>query len=778
MMQRLVAPVVLWICLVSTWAHAQVYYPRAELQKPLSQAVEKALADFVEKCAQEKQTQLATHMESVMKTVGDVVKLTDEEKAAMKAKNEAALAAALEAWKPEVSKSMRIYLSRSSESSALRSVNAWKPTVAGINETVENWTPPQETQAWLDGLSEVVGAERFKVWQKAYAEERQKLVDKVNQYLEGWVREAYGPMKEGVQQELTRMREGLKLSDEQIGAVTQALEQRLETISKTERERAVKLLVALPEDARAFQMGGNGYRLRFDRPRGEAWDKMVGDVVTQVLNPERGQEWAQVVKEFHKKEEAELLELLKPSETYARQRMEIKVANEVDGIATDLGLNQERLGKLKKIGEKAVEESMRQSLSSWTLLVRNYSTSERKRVRNNVYFGVDDDKQALALDVWKNGLKELLTTQEQETLKQELQGREKRVLSALARMCLAEMDQTLMLNDEQRAKLEPLLLPAMEPMLAQRREEYWGLTTAQLMQAAARVKKEALEPLLDEVQEKHWHELINTQDVSRQAQRKAGALPEVPDVEVAISEHLYKMYVAERKKKLATTLSQIEEAQRLLGLSQSEVKRLMTAAKGAVESSMSYWRQNMERYVRQMTQNANGKNVLQMLSSTGRVSFSRGEADSPQETDVWKMALKTELDAAQRAELVKVAKVRRNYRLNAMAAMTVSELDRRRRLTTTQCGKVEDAVAKVLEDYETDLGRYMSGNLWCLQYYYAIVPVAGVPEKEMQAILSPAKWKEFKERDLPDAMQYWESIENNHKNRLRKNNFDGGMFIE
>jgi hypothetical protein len=92
-------------------------------------------------------------------------------------------------------------------------------------------------------------------------------------------------------------------------------------------------------------------------------------------------------------------------------------------------------------------------------------------------------------------------------------------------------------------------------------------------------------------------------------------------------------------------------------------------------------------------------------------------------------------------------------------------------------------VQKVLAEYQPDLERYMSTN-WFLQYYYAMVPVAGVPEKEMQGILTPQQWKLYKDRDLPDAVQYWEGIENNHKNRLKQGGnenqifFNGGMIID
>ena len=99
--------------------------------------------------------------------------------------------------------------------------------------------------------------------------------------------------------------------------------------------------------------------------------------------------------------------------------------------------------------------------------------------------------------------------------------------------------------------------------------------------------------------------------------------------------------------------------------------------------------------------------------------------------------------------------------------MSTSELDRRRRLTAVQCVRIEAVIQKVLAEYLPDIERYMSQQ-WFLQYYYALVPMGGVPDKEMQAILTPEQWKLCKDRDLPDAMQYWEGIKQNHEQRVKQ----------
>jgi hypothetical protein len=125
-------------------AQAQTYLPRSELMKPLSEAVEKSLAEFVERCAVEKLKQLTTHMAEVLKAVDAAAKLTADETAAMLDPTKKAVASAVAAWKQPGVVAMRTYLSRTSDAAATRHINGWKPDLAGLNEPVEGWTPPEQ----------------------------------------------------------------------------------------------------------------------------------------------------------------------------------------------------------------------------------------------------------------------------------------------------------------------------------------------------------------------------------------------------------------------------------------------------------------------------------------------------------------------------------------------------------------------------------------------------------------------------------------------------------
>jgi len=766
-------------------AQAQTFLTRAELKKPLSEAVEKALAEFVDRCAVEKKKQLSTHMEAVLKSVDAAAKLSADERSALVEPTHVAVEAAVQKWKPEGIVAMRTYLNRTSEIAATRHINQWKPELAGLNEPVENWKPPHEDAAWLAAVRKILGEPRFKAWIDAHAQVRKKTEAEINGYLERWVRESRGPMNEDLQAKIELMKKKLGIGEEQVAALKKAAERLLDEIVTAEKKRAAGMLRSMPQEARKNIMGRSYFYVRFDRPRGEAWDKRWEQAAAKALSADLIAKWSKTSVEERGKEEAELESMIRPSEIYLRQQMEVSMLTEIDNITAELGLDKVRQEKLKKLSDEAIEESLKLGRKQWLQQARNYSATERQRVRGNTYFGLGEEQQAPSLAIWKEGLKKVLTDEERTKMAQEKDGREERSLRAISRACLAEMDQTLMLNDEQRRKLEPLLKKQLEPLLEQRRQQYWSYSPQQLFQNAGKLPAESVRTLLDERQWKRWQALVSVSSASRTTTPTNGTQPEVPDMEAAIAQHLHKMFVAERQKVLNIMMAHVEEAGRVLALPEKTMVELTTAAKGAVEESLSQWRRNTERYVRQAVETATAKNVLQALAGTARVNFSRNDESRPENMEVWQSTLEALLDEPQRQTLEKTKQARSGYRLRAMAGMTVAELDRRRHLNAVQCARLEPVLEKVLEEYRPDIERYMSAN-WFLQYYYAMVPVAGVPEKDLQAILTPEQWKSFKDRDLPDAMQYWEGIENNHKNRQRQGAngngnriiFNGGLMID
>ena len=764
-MMRLVLLTVLFVSLGVVQAQTLT---RAETKKPLSEAVEKVLADFVAKCAPEKQKQLTAHMEEVIKAVGAAAKLTPEETTTLKNEATKAVEATMKTWETQVIVMMRTYLSRTSDSAAIRHIGVWKPENAGPGEPIEDWIPPNEDAAWITALKTTLGEARFATWNEADAKVKKQADEEIAAYLERWVRESRGPMNEDLQAKIALMTKALQLPEEKIAKLKQAAEALLNRLCLAEQKRAAGMLRTMPPEARQKKTSSGSFYIRFDRPRGDAWNKVWDDTAAKVLPAEQIATWQKADQEQRAKEETELADMIKPSEQQAEQQMETALASEIDSITVALSLSKERQKELEKLSKAAIQESLKQARKGWLQQAKNYSTTERKRIRGNVYFGINEEQQATALPIWKDGLKKLLTEEERTRMAAENKQREDRTCGAIARACLAEMDRTLVLNADQRTKLEPLLKDLMQTLMEQRRQQYWSYNATQLFQNAGKAKEETVRAILDDVQWKHWKELIvsNTNSSRNSLPNINSNGAEMPDMEAAISAHLYKMFVTERKRVLAAMMPLVEDATRVLTLPPPDVARLTTAAKGAVEQNLSSWRQTLERYVRSSVQTANAKNILQALAGTERVNFSRNEGEA-QEVAVWKEALSTTLNEAQQKQLKQVVDARRDYRLKAMAAMSTSELDRRHRLTAVQCVRIEAVIQKVLAEYLPDIERYMSQQ-WFLQYYYALVPMGGVPDKEMQAILTPEQWKLCKDRDLPDAMQYWEGIKQNHEQRVKQ----------
>jgi hypothetical protein len=673
---------------------AQAQTPsRAELKKPLSEAVEKVLADFVQSCAPEKQKQLTTHMEEVVNAIDAQVKLSSEERQALQVESGKAVEKSLKSWQPLALMMMRTYLSRTSDSAAIRHIGLWKPEVAGPNEPVEDWTPPEEDAAWLAALKAKLGEARYATWHEADVKAKQQTDKEISSHLERWVRESRGPMNEDLRARIELMKKKLSLSDAQVTALNKTAESLLDRLSDAEKKRATNMLRTLPPAARENIMGRNYFYIRFDRPRGEVWDKTWDEAAAKVLPSELLAQWHQTDKEERTKAESEVADMIKPSEQQAEQQMETAMGTEIDGMVIALNLNKERQKALEQLSKQAIQESLKLARKGWLQQAKGYSASERKRIRGNVYFGINEDIQAIKLPVWTEGVKKLLTEDERTRMTADNKQREQRTGLAISRACLAEMDKTLVLSQDQRILFEPLLVETMRPLLEQRRQQYWSYNASQLFQNAGKVKDEMVRAILDDVQLKHWKELVVTNNSSSRntVPDLNASFPEVPDMEAAISQHLYKMFVAERSKTLATMMPQVEEATRLLALPAPAVARLTTAAKGAVETSLEYWRQFTENFVRQSVQTATPKNLLQALAGTERANFSRTET-KPQNTELWKTALKTTLNDSQQRKLQQVTDERQNYRLKAMAAMSVSELDRRRKLSADQCARVETAI--------------------------------------------------------------------------------------
>lgn len=762
---------------------AAPFTTRADSKKSLGPDSEKGLEKLADDGYAGKKEQLTRQLEWALELAEKDVQITKEEKAAIVEDAEPLIEASIKAWRPRYIESLRFYLvNYSDDASAARRIAQWKMDQAEKRLTVEGWTLPDLSPEWQALVKKHLGEERGAQAIAIREKQRAQVKTEMKSFLDLWAGMGRVPMDEELRLLIESLRKELKLDQPKVDELFTAAKKLVDEHVASELAAGMDLLSSLPEEQRLVAMGqGNSFGTRFVRPMGIDLEKKWAEILTSLVGAESVKQWQTLVAGQKAKEEAELFDSLKPSEQQAQLQMEELIAREVDSYVSGLNLDDERKKELEALAKQAVTASIEASKKQWIKTIQGWSAADRK-TRKNYFFGVNDDDQPPKQKVWAEGLKKLFSEDELQRMQAGVSERKTRMSGALAAATLAEMDKTLALSVKQRTDLEPLLRPLMEPLLRDETQEYWSYQAYQLFNTASKVDEKKLATILDESQLKQWKALVSA---SPNYSRSGGvtvtsgeldAEEEKPDIEVEISRHLYQLGVNERKRLLELMLAQVGDAKRVLNLPEEKVKRLTTAAKGAVEAAMEEWRTQVESWVRNSVERATPGTVKATLANLARSSYNV-QGKGPQTQDRWRETVTALLSESEQIAWKKVLDARKAYRTATMATMSVNELDRRRRLTPEQVQKVHQLVSAVLDDYLPDIERYMN-HTWHLQYYYALLPLAGVKEADLKSTLTDRQWKLVQERDLADALQYWEGIESYHKQRTEQNkDADGGAVL-
>ncbi|MBK8093200.1 MAG: hypothetical protein IPK32_14740 [Verrucomicrobiaceae bacterium] len=759
---------------------------RMESMKPLGPQSELALAKLADDGIPGKRDQLMKQMQWAIEVMKKAADITEAEKTALLEDAKKPIEAALTAWKPRYIESLRFYLVREEADAAqARRVQQWRMDQAEKRLTIAGWTLPDLLPMWQEAVKARLGPERGELALAAREAKRVALEKELHTFLETWGTNNRGSMDEELRACVEDMKKELQLDAKQTDALFEAARQLVDAHVAAEIIAGADLMRSLPEEQRLVTMGrNNSFGTRFVRPTGIDLENKWKQIAAALIGADRVTKWAAALEKQKAKDEEQIIDSLKPSEQQTRTQMEELMDREVDGLATALDMDTARRTQLQALAKKAVDASIDAAWKNWRRNMSKWSAIQRRIRRQNTYLGVVTDDQPQKQPVWLEGLKNIVTAEEQQRVKDEATNRKARMGVALARITLIEMDRYMALDATQRSSLEKLILPHMQDILREESEQYWSYSTTQLFQAAAKVDTKTLTTLLDEWQRTRWEKLRANPPDANNNSSNSGQVPTISDedpaaspeaepldVEVETSRHLYKYSNAERQRRLDLMLARVEDARRTLTLPAEKTARLRTAAKGAVEADMREWRVSVESWVRSAVQRATPENVRQTLASMERSSFGGRQTGGPEKQEIWQRTLSSLLSESERTHWTRVQTEREAARLTALASMTTQELDRRRRLSATQHEKVTQLVTAVLKDYLPDIERYMSHS-WYLQYYYSLLPLAGVKDADLKAILTERQWKAVEDRDLPDAEQYWEGIENYHKQRLERGDSD------
>jgi hypothetical protein len=510
----------------------------------------------------------------------------------------------------------------------------------------------------------------------------------------------------------------------------------------------------------------------------DVWKKALG----QTLTPAQLDAWTRAQTTQKDDVEKEIAGLLKNGADRTRDQETNEIMAECKNIENVLKLAKDRSAQLEALAKSAVEQSVESWSKQEEKMLLGMSEEQRKPMLNSrFYIMPGPDQSATAMSAWTDGLKQLLSSQEQAQLEVDHDARKTRRERIMGQVMVMLLDEKLALTAAQREKLEPIAdrlvkgIPQLYP--EGDAANYYSISADLFYNATSEATPSELKPVLDEVQLKRWQELAKPQtppggDIGNSdasADATSGSEPE--DVERAVSAFFYEKSEAERKRELEENTLKAEDISRVAGLNAEAAERLHAIACGATEQSLATWKWFTEQQIRSQLQDLTPQNVRQRLDGLQDFFFQR-RFGGPESPTIWDQAVQTELTAQQQDSWRKETDAREDYRSDAIAALTMAEFDRQTHLTDEQWTKLQPLVTEVLTDYKQGIAQFFSGmgnNPWYLGGPYTLIPVAGVDDQQLKSILTKDQMDLWTgSQQFGNANNLWQVVKQMHVQQAQR----------
>jgi hypothetical protein len=510
------------------------------------------------------------------------------------------------------------------------------------------------------------------------------------------------------------------------------------------------------------------------------------ETIKASLNPEQFAAWDKLASEKSRKLEEEITRYLKPNAERMKDQFKAGMDTVTSDVATVLSLSADRLAKLKTAAAEAVTRSVEAWRDAQAKAIRAMGETERRQIfsREGGSYSTGSSKlqRPEYQPEWKDSLKAALSEDEFQRLETAHKERSARRNQAFALLLISELDKRIGLTASQRDSMLPLALKPSRNLIKMNSTDeeepeeesfegvtQWNLQPANFIAAALKMPEADMRVILDSVQWTRWQDYCKSKPENSYQRRvvKLDADQTQADLEGLVNEYLHKSARDQEQRFVKGMLVRVEDAARIVKLQPEAVAQLSLAARGAVERTMGTWRNSLEDYLNNNLQGVRADEFRTRIAGLGNLAENISRDKNPQEHPLWTDTIKATLTTEQNEIWQKELDARSAYRDRATAALAISELDRRRRLTTEQFNKLEPLIINVVKDYSPDITRYLS-NDWQLRSYYLLVPLTAIPETQLKTILSADQAKLMKERDLAQVQSYWDGIKNYHEQRLKE----------
>ena len=208
-------------------------------------------------------------------------------------------------------------------------------------------------------------------------------------------------------------------------------------------------------------------------------------------------------------------------------------------------------------------------------------------------------------------------------------------------------------------------------------------------------------------------------------------------IEKAIADYLNRGRDEWKDQRIEARKTQVEELVAQHQLDASTTQKLRDGLVSAVERALPSWGKGLEKNIREYVKSAflgGAEDRLQMLEG-GQINF--GNAAEPEalaaEDSSWQELLKQSLNASAFSSYQVREQQRLKRRNHALTLLAVSEVDRHLRLTPSQRGKLETALASVIEDARSRIDAMLGQNYTSSEFILMVLN--GVPEPTVKELL-------------------------------------------
>jgi hypothetical protein len=399
--------------------------------------------------------------------------------------------------------------------------------------------------------------------------------------------------------------------------------------------------------------------------------------------------------------------------------------------------------------------------------------------------------------ILKNGLAKIFSNAELEKLKSVSNESIAERVRIMGLVFVSIMDEKVGLTSAQRLQLKPLserlvkddqvLCPTLlcdnntansTPNSAIR------FTATYVYDLAKKATDDELKPILDSAQIVRWR--ANPPDRENRNRSAEPDFPPAPEmdtpaehVEEVISKKLYNEQVAERKTTENNYSLKEEKIIRILSPAPDVAEKLRFAILSLVEKHMCRFNSSSESQLRNQLNEVTPENIDdQIQTAYFRTQFLTAANDPTGrelETLVKSIFSKDQVQALQ-----KESDDRHLFISHTLRDLISDDFSRRFSLDDHQREKIASLIEKVMQDYEEDIPTsyftVASSVSWVTNPSLEFLPLIGVSEADLKAVLSDEQlkvWEESQERF--NTLNYWPQLEQFHQIRLRQEQQGNGQ---